>query len=153
MTIDLKSEFDISHETLRQVNCLKQKLLPLRSVLAALGLILNTLEDVLRPELHDKQGDDTTSILCNLRNEALVNSENSKYLLQLAESIQMQTSDTLNIKNQDVSVQQNDQLFKLARASASDSLSIRVITILTLVYLPFSFVAVSLQHDQPGQNN
>jgi hypothetical protein len=153
MTIDLNSDFDISHETLRQINYLKQKLLPLRPAFAALGLVFNTLEHVFRSHTLADRGEDIDSMLRNLHNESIAYAETSNYLLQLAERIQVQTSDTLDLKNQDIFVQQNDQLFKLARASANDSLSIRVITIVTLIYLPFSFVAVSILQDPPFKND
>lgn len=65
----------------------------------------------------------------------------------------MQTSDTLSLKNQDISVQQNNQLYELAQSSARDSFSIRAITVLTLIYLPFSFVAVSVSQDQPQKES
>lgn len=131
MTTNPESECDISHETLRQTNYFKQGLLPLRSIFASLDLILDTFE---KSNVGTKSDDELSRTISNLRNESLAHAENSQYLLQLSDRILIQTSDTLDLK-------QNDQLFTLARTSASDSRSIRVITILTLIYLPFSFVA------------
>lgn len=153
MTIEIDSNFDISHETLRQINYLKQKLLPLRSIFAALDLILNTLDHVVQWHPSANQRDQVLTALCNLRNESLAHAENSRYLLQFSERIRMQTSDTLSLKNQDISVQQNNQLYELAQSSARDSFSIRAITVLTLIYLPFSFVAVSVSQDQPQKES
>jgi hypothetical protein len=79
----------------------------------------------------------------NLRSECSAHAENSSYILHFSERIRVQILDTLSLKNQDISLQQSNQVFELAQSSARDSLSIRVITFLTLGYLPFSFVAVS----------
>lgn len=140
MTTNPESECDISHETLRQTNYFKQGLLPLRSIFASLDLILDTFE---KSNVGTKSDDELSRTISNLRNESLAHAENSQYLLQLSDRILIQTSDTLDLK-------QNDQLFTLARTSASDSRSIRVITILTLIYLPFSFVAVSISENNHG---
>ncbi|KAJ4303171.1 hypothetical protein N0V90_002064 [Kalmusia sp. IMI 367209] len=141
MTINLDSDVDISHATLRRANGLKQKLLPLQSIFTSLNLVLNNLETTIKSTQSNIQTEQVIKILHNLRNELSAHAENSKYLIQFSDRIRIQTSDTLNLKNQDISKQHNGQLFRLAQSSARDSLSIRVITIVTLVYLPFSFVA------------
>jgi hypothetical protein len=143
MTIDLASDFDISHDNLRQINNLKQKLLPIRSILSGLGLVLETLKCVAKANC-SSHGEEFARALSNLQNELSAHMENSRYLLNFSDRIRIQISDVLSLRNQDISVQQNDQLFEMAQTGASDSLSIRVITLLTLIYLPFSFVAVSM---------
>lgn len=61
--------------------------------------------------------------------------DQSSHMLQKAEVVRGSITDTLNIKFQLTSQ-------TLTRAAQHESIAIRVITLLTMFYLPFSFVAV-----------
>lgn len=68
---------------------------------------------------------------------------NAKYLLARVEKIAALLSDTLNLRDQATSDEQNGYVLQLTRSTVDDSITIKVITVVTLVYLPFTFVAVS----------
>jgi Mg2+ and Co2+ transporter CorA len=55
-----------------------------------------------------------------------------------------QLRDTLELKNQKELAKINNNLLSLQRESVDDNETVKVITVLTLIYLPGSFVAVSL---------
>jgi hypothetical protein len=50
----------------------------------------------------------------------------------------------LNLKNQAVAADINSHLLHLTRDNVDDSATVRVVTLVTLIYLPASFVAVCL---------
>lgn len=58
----------------------------------------------------------------------------------------MQLSVALNLKNQATSVDINNNMLSLTRDTVDDSATVRVVTLVTLIYLPASFVAVSELH-------
>jgi secreted trypsin-like serine protease len=72
-----------------------------------------------------------------LERETTSYGNNVAFLLKKAKSTGQSISDTLNIKFQATSQE-------LTHAAQQDSVAIRVITVVTLLYLPFTFVAVSL---------
>lgn len=141
MTFKPNTDLDLSHATLQHLHSVKQKLLPIRSIFVALGWVLDNLQSSV--DSHEARSKEVLLVAQNLRSECSAHAENVRHLLDVAERLRIQTSDALDLKNQDVSAQQTQQLFDLAKASSRDSLSIRIITVLTLLYLPFSFVAVS----------
>ncbi|KAF4313988.1 hypothetical protein GTA08_BOTSDO00104 [Botryosphaeria dothidea] len=69
---------------------------------------------------------------------------NAKYLLARVEKIAALLSDTLNLRDQATSDEQNGYVLQLTRSTVDDSITIKVITVVTLVYLPFTFVATLL---------
>jgi hypothetical protein len=145
MTLELSSDVDISHASLRRANRLKQKLLPLRSIFIATNQVLDNVESLMKSTPNADPDMRIVKQFRNFRHEALAYAENTRYLLQFSERIRMQISDTLSLKNQDTSLQQTSQVFELAQCTARDSLSIRIMTFLMLGYLPSSFVAVSVR--------
>jgi len=106
-------------------------------------LILQTLESLESLIGHDGPPQTLRTVLNNFKNEVSSHMENTAYLLEFAHKIRKQISDTLNLRNQDISLHQSEDVFKLSKSSARDSVAIRIITFLTLIYLPFSFIAVS----------
>ena len=71
---------------------------------------------------------------------------NSAVLLTKGSNAVQFMNTTLNLRNQILSAKQNDLLTTLGAASAKDSASIYVITVITLVFFSFAFVAVSRTH-------
>jgi hypothetical protein len=65
------------------------------------------------------------------------------FISDKAKDLRQQISDTLNLKNQAVMQKQSDSLISIASSSARESMAIKLISILTLIYLPSTFVAVS----------
>ncbi|KAF2797954.1 hypothetical protein K505DRAFT_372056 [Melanomma pulvis-pyrius CBS 109.77] len=141
-TTELESTLQVTHESLQQVGSLTKRFSPLRAIFISFGLVLQTLEEMNNSRIFNTQQDQNVSaVLSNLRNEASTYLENSKFILETAKNVRHQISQTLNLKNQDVMQKQSDSLVGIAISSARDSVAIRIITILTLGYLPFTFVA------------
>lgn len=60
-----------------------------------------------------------------------------------------QLADGLNLKNQETAADINAHLLRLTRETVDDSATIRAMTLVTLIYLPGSFVAVCTQKGLP----
>lgn len=56
----------------------------------------------------------------------------------------IQLSVALSLKNQDTTVGINNKMLKLTNETFDDNATVRVVTIVTLIYLPASFVSVSV---------
>ncbi|PSN74471.1 hypothetical protein BS50DRAFT_17078 [Corynespora cassiicola Philippines] len=140
-TAELGSTLDINYATLRTVNRLKKKFLPLRSIFASSTNIIHILQSLDVFTVAEDCDAAICSLFINLSNEIMAHAENTSYLIEFADRTRMQISDTLNLMNQKVAKEQSHQVFKLTESSAGDSAAIRTITNLTLIYLPFSFIA------------
>lgn len=81
--------------------------------------------------------------LSNLIHETSAYKENALFLVQRTRNTAQAISDTLILKNQAAAHSQSHHMSNLARSTTNDSTNIRVITLLTLFYLPFLFIAVS----------
>ena len=138
----LDAPLGISHNTLLQVHGLEKRFLPLKSIFASLQTVLASLQRTVQASCNDTTKDDISLALTNCANEAQAYADNAQYLLRITHSTRQQISDTLNFKNQDTMQGQSRNVLWLAEHSAQDSVSIRVITFLTMGYLPFSFIAV-----------
>jgi hypothetical protein len=79
----------------------------------------------------------------DFRKEAIAFNEYADTLIQRASSMAQLIADTLSFKNQETSKQQSTYMYKLTNSTVDDSKTVRIITLVTMVYLPFSFVAVS----------
>jgi hypothetical protein len=126
-----------------EVNTIEQQLLPLQSIFICFSTILSGLASLEDFILQTASKNVHTRILQNLENEISAHKENVKYLTALAKGIRSQIRDTLNLKNQAIARRQSNSVFQLAVSNANDSIAIRIITMLTLIYLPSSYIAVS----------
>jgi hypothetical protein len=54
----------------------------------------------------------------------------------------VQLADGLNLQNQDISAEINNHLLTLTKDTVDDSATVRTITLVTLTYLPASFMTV-----------
>lgn len=73
---------------------------------------------------------------------------NAVFLLDKIRGTAQLLSDTLNLKHQQTSQNISENTLALTNSAVRDSATIRVITVVTLLYLPATFVAVSslVQH-------
>lgn len=69
---------------------------------------------------------------------------NAVYLLDKIRGTAQLLADTLNLKHQQTAQHVSSNRLALNNAAVKDSATIRVITVVTLVYLPANFIAVSL---------
>jgi hypothetical protein len=83
-------------------------------------------------------------ILRDLRKETGSYRVQALYLQKRAQSTAQSILDSLNLGFQQLAQTQNMNTFFMARSAREDSIAIRAITLVTSLYLPFSFVAVSV---------
>ena len=83
---------------------------------------------------------ESVSNVCN-EIEALI--DNVQVLLRICASTSRVLEQVAESKNQHISQEQNKHVASLTRLTANDSVTIRVITVITLVYLSSTAVAVS----------
>lgn len=57
----------------------------------------------------------------------------------------MQLAVALNLRNQSVTIEINNRSLDMNRESVDDNATVRVVTLVTLTYLPASFVSVRIQ--------
>jgi hypothetical protein len=88
-------------------------------------------------------------VLKDFRREALSYSEHALYLTKTACSTAQSITDTLSLNFQGLAQEQNNMTFLLAQSAREDSVAIRSLTLVTSLYLPFSFVAVRATHYIP----
>ena len=85
----------------------------------------------------------TLEVLPNYRTLAEAYSQNATFLIDKIRKTAQLVSDTLNMKHQKITQDTNENTLALTNAAVKDSATIRVITVVTLLYLPTTFVAVS----------
>lgn len=86
----------------------------------------------------------TQEVLQNYAITAAAYSQNAIFLRDKIRGTAQLLSDTLNLKHQKIAQSISENTLALTDAAVKDSATIRVITVVTLLYLPATFVAVSL---------
>lgn len=137
----------INHQTLTTVRFIENRFLPLIAIFSSFTKALEVLYRL-------------NSILCEtqvvteaekLAMEELLNNykslvgeyvENVAFLQKRSGRTAQMISDTLAFKNQEVAQLQSRYTWRLTLSTVEDSASVRVVTAVTLIYLPFTFVAV-----------
>lgn len=84
----------------------------------------------------------TQEILQNYATMAVAYSQNATFLRDKIRGTAQLLSDTLSLKYQKIAQSTSENTLALTGAASQDSATIRVITIVTLLYLPATFVAV-----------
>lgn len=143
MDIDEKLNFAEMYDSLRGLRYIETKLAPLSPIFSAHREVLTKLDsmkDDLREAriISEEQASRTRETLDNYRSKIGAFDRNAEFLLSRIRSTTQLVSDTIALKSQNTSEDMSDHMLK-------DSTTIRVITLVTLVYLPSSFVAVSMR--------
>lgn len=122
--------------TLQSIHQIRRHLIPVDTILSSTELLCGQLRD-LDKELHARaavppqnQPDSFASVFTSFFVEAGAFKGDVLYLTRRAAQVSQLISDTLNLRNQQI--------------ARKDSVTIRVITLITLFYLPSSFIAVSV---------
>ena len=144
--IDEKLQF--SHSTLSGLRRIEGRLLGLPSIFQSLidsiG-VLDAFNDALQGDgsISSEDHKNTQEILQNYVAMAAAYNSNAVYLLQKIQGTAQLLADTLNLKHQQTAQRTSENTLALNDAAVKDSATIRVITVVTLLYLPASFIAVS----------
>jgi len=146
MSTWISESLRVNHQTLTSIRFIENRIHPLLAIFASLSKMLTTLEK-LNATIQARGGTQQTEtnavfdLLENYRSQIDAYTENAKFLLKRSSGTAQQLSDTLAFKNQDVAQSQNGYMLKLTMSTVDDSATVRVVTLVTLIYLPFSFMA------------
>ena len=86
----------------------------------------------------------TQEVLQNYATMAAAYSQNASFLRDRVRGTAQLLSDTLNLKYQKIGQSVSENTLAFTNAASQDSATVRVITVVTLLYLPATFVAVCL---------
>jgi hypothetical protein len=142
-TSNLNEPLKLSHSSLLDVHTLERRFLPLPSIFQSLSLIVQHLK--LANTIVSSSSDERELDVClnYFENAISAYSANGEFLLHSLKTTRELISETLTFKDQHFAKRQSSDIFRLTETTARDSGTIRVITLLTLFYLPSSFIAVS----------
>jgi hypothetical protein len=149
MSTWIDEDLRVNHQTLTTIRFIENRIHPLLAIFASLIKTLEALEKLnetisKRGGAQETDSSAVSDLLKNFRSHINGYVENAKFLLKRSGGIAQQLSDTLAFKNQLVAQSQNNYMLKLTMSTVDDSSTIRVVTLVTLVYLPFSFMAVGI---------
>ena len=147
---DIDEELQFSHSTLstlRQIEGRLQLLPPLFRTLIQDIDMMRVFDDTSQSEGSHWDDDHraTQEFLHNYAAMAAAYTQNAIFLRDKIRGTAELLSDTLNLKNQMFAQRMSANTLELTDAAAADSAAIRTITVVTLLYLPATFVAVSPQ--------
>lgn len=139
----------VSFDTLKQVRAVERGLLSLEPLLTSFVELTVDLQKVCSVfQDADRKNDGSIDVLrsavCDFRREAQSYKTQSLYLHKRCQSTAQSVLDSLNLGHQQLAQSQSRNTLVMARSAREDSVAIRAITLVTSLYLPFSFVAVSL---------
>ncbi|KAF8244930.1 hypothetical protein K440DRAFT_557560, partial [Wilcoxina mikolae CBS 423.85] len=151
LTIDIRDtdDYTLSFETMLALRNLESKVTPLSTVFGGTLPTIRSLQ-ALNNMLHHEQGfneKDHSQIANRL---SIYESRLEGYIISTAalqDRIRIltdQLADALNLKNQETAASVNGHMLMLTRDTVDDSATVRVVTLVTLIYLPASFVATVL---------
>lgn len=144
----INEELQFSHSTLSELRRLEARLLLLppifHSIMESIK-ILEAFNDALHTDssISDETHNTTQEILQNYSNTAAAYSHNATFIRDKIRGTAQLLSDTLNLKHQQIAQRISENTLALNDAAVRESATIRVITVVTLLFLPSSFVAVS----------
>ncbi|PCG93992.1 Hypothetical protein PENO1_080750 [Penicillium occitanis (nom. inval.)] len=143
LCIDITEDlaFDELYESLSSLHNLEKRLAPLKSIFPSTWRILQLLIKLNTTYTHP----DKALINERLENmQEIVNSfdDNLQYLMSRIASISSLLSNTISLKNENTSTQVSNSMLKYNMFTVDDSATVRVITLVTLIYLPPTSVSV-----------
>ncbi|OCK78099.1 hypothetical protein K432DRAFT_406761 [Lepidopterella palustris CBS 459.81] len=139
----------LNHQTLTTVRFLENRFLPLAGIFASFSNVITALRN-LNTELEQasvvskSDGDAMVQLLENYQGQTAAYIENARFLQKRSGGTAQLISDTLAFKNSDVAQVQSGYMLKLTLSTVDDSATVRVVTIVTLIYLPFAFMGTVL---------
>lgn len=144
----IDEELKVSHSTLSGLRRIEGRVLLLPPIFQSLLhniRILEIFNDALQTDdgASNDTHDDTQELLQNYATMVAAYNCNATYLLDKIRGTAQLLADTLNLKHQQTARRVSENTLALNDAAVKDSATIRVITVVTLVYLPANFIAVS----------
>ncbi|KAH7076862.1 hypothetical protein BKA63DRAFT_291670 [Paraphoma chrysanthemicola] len=136
----------VTFDTLKEVRAVEKNILPLEPLLASFDRLMVDLEEVNKVFSEASGAEDSTcaiiqAALNQFRRDATSYRGQVLFLNRRAQSTAQSVLDVLNLGFQQLAQSQSKNTFSMARSAREDSIAIRAITLVTSLYLPFSFVA------------
>jgi hypothetical protein len=137
----IKETLRVNHDTLGKVRSLENRFLPMKAILENFVDVLDELKDLsgslpADPTFSSSDLKVAKPRLENCRKQCLAYSRTAEFLQHRSDNTATFVADILDFKNQDVAQDQNVKMLTLTRSAV-------FITILTLIYLPWTFVSVN----------
>jgi len=132
----------VTFETLKDTRAIEKNILPLEPILASFEILLDDLQEANR--IFSGAGgaiEGTSEVIkaafAQFRKDAASYRGYALYMSGRAQSTAQSMLDTINLG-------QNNYTMGMAKSAREDSIAIRAVTLVTSLYLPFSFVAVRI---------
>ncbi|KAB8227117.1 uncharacterized protein BDW43DRAFT_317117 [Aspergillus alliaceus] len=145
----------INHQMLTSMRSVESRCLPLQAIFRSFNKTLQTLSktnQVLREfdNIQHPKWLQMKHLLDNYKSHADAYSQNAAFLQSRAAITSQLVTDTFSFKNSHTSQEQTKYMLDLTLSTVDDSTTVRVITVVTLIYLPSTFMAVSLFLPSPS---
>ena len=143
-----EEDLRVNYETLGSIRHAESCCLSLEPIFRSLRKALQTLDDVnyILTERNITQQSDAHAmklLLNNYMNMVDAYTQQASFLKNRAACLAVSITDTLSFKDSNTAKRQSQYMLDLTLSTVDDSTTVRVITIVTLIYLPFTFMAVS----------
>lgn len=143
----LKHAESVTAEDLASLNYIETRLTPVESILSSFELILDGLERSTR-QVKDVVNDDTERdrlllAIQNYRNQVTAYRINANAILRKCATASKLLDGILVFNNQNTTQKQSQHVLYLTKSTVDDSVTVRVITTITLVFLSCTAVSVS----------
>ena len=144
----MEEKFALGHDSLSELHFYENRLLPLAAIFESVKNLLSTvLQPTLTPDLCTRPvsgGTETGhSWIEACVGQTLAFEHNLRFLLDRVRNTAQLLAYMLEIENQGVAKRTSQNTLLLTESATNDSATIRVVTLVTLVYLPSTFIAVS----------
>lgn len=146
-TEDLKEELRVNYKSINRIRYAEarcQALVPIFRSLQRNTKALHSFNDTLmernviqKPESHRMK-----QLLSNYGNMVDAYTQQAEFLKCRTSCLAVAITDTLSFKDTYTAKEQSEHMLKLTLSTVDDSTTVRVITIVTLIYLPATFMAV-----------
>lgn len=149
MGTSIEEPLRISHETLTAVVFVETRYLALRAILDSTRKTLETINNAgnALSKAYALQGSGRIGInqwLGNYLNMVDAYTHNVSFLHSRTSRTAQLITDTLSFKNALTARDQSKYMLALTSSTAADSMTVRTITVVTLIYLPSTFMAVRI---------
>ncbi|KAF7593744.1 hypothetical protein BBP40_010920 [Aspergillus hancockii] len=139
----------INHQMLTSIRAVELRCLPLQAIFRSFGKTLSVLQqgnNALRDcsIVHPASWQSMKQLLDNYDHSVDAYSQGASFLQSRAATTAQLISDTFAFKSSDTAQRQTIYMLDLTRKTVDDSTTVRVITIVTLIYLPSTFMATLL---------
>ncbi|KAL6714394.1 hypothetical protein ACLMJK_007817 [Lecanora helva] len=147
ISAEIHEKLQFSHSTLSYLHRLENRLLLLPPIFQSLMRTidkLNAFVDMFRIHCNTST-EEQRAVKETLENYKIMveeYSQNALFILSKVRASSQLLLDTLNLKHQRIAQKTSESTLTINNSAASDSATVRVITVVTLLYLPATFIAV-----------